>query len=124
MKNFSKLKCLTIPHRLYVQLESQLISSLKSLTLIFTIYQPSISSPSTGMRYILTANRILTNVLILKLVQTLSSSSPDIQTLTLIVSDSRGFDTQLSEWLKTNFLNKQDILYDLLMHDKIIRFYF
>ena len=124
LTNFSKLTCLTISHRLYAHLQTRLISSLRSLTLIFAVYYSSVRSSTTRMQPFLTSNRILTNDLILELVQTLPTSSPDIQTLMLIVRDFHGFDNQFSELLKTKILNERNISYDLLMHDKTVRFSF
>jgi hypothetical protein len=72
------------------------------------------------MRHLLPSNQILTNELILELVRIFSH----IQTLTLIVRDLHGFNNQFSEWLKKKFLNEQNISYDLLLNDKIVRFYF
>jgi hypothetical protein len=122
-ENLPKLNSLTLSHRLFIALETRPIASLKTLTLIFATYS-SISPPATRMRHLILSEQILTNELILKLVQTLSSSFPEIQTLTLTVRDLDGFDNQFCEWLKTNFLNEQNISYDLLLFDKLVRFYF
>jgi len=117
LENLPKLHSLTLSHRLYVYLKSQTTCSLKTLNLIFAIYS-SISPPVTRMRHLLSSNQILTNNLIIELVRTLSVF--DIQTLTLAVRDLDGFDSQFSEWLKRNI----SISYDLLLADKIVRFYF
>ncbi|CAF1091582.1 unnamed protein product [Rotaria sordida] len=123
LKNLPKLKTLIVSYRLYTYLQTQSIYYLKNLTLIFAIYS-SISPPTTRMRYLLTPNQILTNELILELVRTSFSVFSELQTLTLIVRDLDGFDNQFSEWLKTNFPIEQNILYDFLIFDKIVRFYF
>jgi hypothetical protein len=117
LENLPKLHTLTLPHLLYVYLKSQSIRSLKTLNLIFAIYS-SISPPVTRIRHLLSPNQILTNDLIIELVRTLSIF--DIQTLTLTVRDLDGFDNQFFEWLKRNI----SISYDLLLIDKIVRFYF
>ena len=121
LKNLPKLHSFTLAHRLYAYLEHQWIPAVKSLTLIFAIYS-SISPPATRTRYLLSPNQILTNDLILSLVRTFSSS--DLQSLTLIVRDLDGFDAQFSDWLNSNFSNSHSISYDLLLADKIVRFYF
>jgi hypothetical protein len=122
-KNLPKLNSLTLSYRLYVLLNTRSIRSLKTLTLIFSTYS-SISPPATRMWYLVHAEQILTNQLILELAQTLSSSFPEIQTLTLTVRDLDGFDSQFSEWLKMNFSSEQNISYDLLLTEKTVQFYF
>jgi len=119
LENLPKLNSLTLSHRLNVYLKTQSIDSLKTLTLIFTMYS-SIFPPATRMGHLLLSNQILTNELILELVRTFSH----IQTLTLILRHLDGFDNQFSEWLKRIFLNEQNISYDLLLNDRIVRFYF
>jgi len=123
LNNLPKLNSLTLSYRLYVCLKKQSIYSLKTLTLIFTIYS-SISPPATRMRDLLPSNQILTNELILEIVRTLSLSFFQIQTLTLIVRHLDGFDNDFFEWLKRNFSIEQSISYDLILTDKIVRFYF
>ncbi|CAF1086635.1 unnamed protein product [Rotaria sp. Silwood1] len=114
LNHIPKLKSLIVPYRLYTCLKTQSIYNLKSLTLIFTIYS-SISPPATRMRHLLTSHQILTNELILELIQTSLSLYSELQTLTLIVRDIDSFDNQFSEWLKTKILIEKNILYDLLI---------
>ncbi|UJR37179.1 hypothetical protein I4U23_029887 [Adineta vaga] len=121
LKNLIQLHSLTLSHRLYVCLKPQLISSLKMLTLIFTIYS-SISPSATSIRHLLPANLILTNDSIIELVETLATTN--LQTLTLLVRELGVFDEQFSDWLENHFTKKENISYDLLLNDKIVRFHF
>lgn len=121
LENLSNLHSLTISYPLYVCLKLPSRFVWKSLNLIFAIYS-SVSPPSTRMRYLLSVDQILTNQLIVELVRTLASSK--LQTLSLIVRDLDGFDSQFSSWLNTNFSMESSISYDLLLVDKIVRFFF
>lgn len=107
LQNSPNLISLTLSYRLYISIKTQITTSLKTLTLIFATHSSTSPPPS---------NQILTNQLILEFIQIFSS----IQTLTLIVRDLDGFDSEFSEWLKENIF----ISYDLLLIDKIVRFYF
>lgn len=119
LKNLVKLKSLTLSYQLYNNLDREHIQSLKTLTLIFTIYS-SIFPRVTRILQLLNSNQILTNDLLLELVQTNSH----LQILTILVRHFDGFDEQFSNWLKTKFSSQTKLDYDLILQDKIVRFYF
>lgn len=123
LRNITKLNSLSMSYQLFTSVQMQSICSLKSLKLIFAIYS-STCPPATRMRHILTSSQILTNKLILELAQEIPVNHPDIQTLAFIVRHLEGFDTQFSDWLKSHFSFEQSILYDLLLRENIVRFYF
>ena len=121
LENLPKLHSVTLSYSLYVSLNVPSGISWKSLNLIFAIYS-SVSPPTSRMRYLLSVEQILTNNLIIELVRTFAHS--DLQTLSLCVRDLDGFDNQFSSWLNTNFSMEKHLSYDLLLVDKIVRFFF
>ncbi|CAF1003129.1 unnamed protein product [Adineta steineri] len=123
LKNLPQLHSLILSHRSYICLQTQSMDSLKTLTLIFAIYS-SISPLATRLRHLVPSTQILTNEIILELVRIVPLSFPKIQTLTLVVRDLDVFDNQFSEWLESQFSIKQNISYELLINDKLIRFHF
>ena len=114
---------LTVSNRLFVRLGSQAMYSLKSLTLIFTIYSPS-STALTRMHHLLQFHQKLTNDLILELVRRVPTHFPFLQSLSLVVRDLDVFDQQLPEWLRSNFSSSSTVKYDLISNDGTILFHF
>lgn len=123
MEHLPHVISLTVANRLFVRLCSQTLCSLKSLTLIFTIYSPS-STATIRMHYLLQFHQKLTNDLILELVRRVPADFPSLQTLSLVVRDLDVFDQQLPEWLRSNFSSSSTVKYDLNSIDGILLFHF
>lgn len=123
MEQLPQVISLTVANRLFVRLCSQTLCSLKSLTLIFTIYSPS-STATIRMHYLLQFHQKLTNDLILELVRRVPADFPSLQTLSLVVRDLDVFDQQLPEWLRSNFSSSSTVKYDLNSIDGILLFHF
>ena len=123
IEHLPSLISLTVSNRLFARLQRPALHSLRSLTIIFTIYS-SVSSALTRMHYLLPFHQILTNDLILELVQRVPPEFPSLQTLSLAVRDFDVFDQQFPEWLRAHFPLSSNINYDFISDDRIVRFHF